>query len=124
MKRKDAVRVLLVVVALAGATALSGCLASSTSKTEHQGRPVSGETLARVHPGMAEADVIALLGEPSQRTRIDEHNEILRWTYRTETRSTGSIFLLFSTTNVEETEGAVNVELLDGRVVKTWRDVL
>lgn len=109
----------LVLAALLG---LSACLVSSTEKTETEGRPVSGETLARVHPGMAAGEVVGLLGEPSVTTQVDDETEIWRWTYRTEKRSTGNVFLLFSSTKVEQMEGAVNVELRNGRVAKTWRD--
>lgn len=104
------------------AAAVSACLVSSQTKKQTTGTPIGEQTLATIRPGMDGAEVQKLLGPPTTRTSLDEGVEIWRWTYRTETTKTGQVFLLFGTEQTEETSGAVNVELKDGKVVRRWRD--
>jgi outer membrane protein assembly factor BamE (lipoprotein component of BamABCDE complex) len=101
---------------------LPACLVSSDTSVEHRGQYVGPETLDKIEAGRNEAYVRALLGEPTERTVLEDGVELWRWTYSQVKRSqTGVIFVLGSKSSTEQ-QGAVHVEFKDGVVVDAWRD--
>jgi outer membrane protein assembly factor BamE (lipoprotein component of BamABCDE complex) len=102
--------------------ACAGCLISSGSRTEMQGREVSGKTLDQIEAGKGRDFVIALLGEPSTSTKLEGNGEIAKWEYKEVKTTRNAVFVIFSGRRVSERTGAVYVEFKNGRVVKTWRD--
>ena len=101
---------------------LPACLVSSDTSVEHRGQYVGPETLDKIEEGRSQAYVLALLGEPSERTALENGVELWRWSYSQVKRSeTGVIFVLGSKRSTEE-QGAVYVEFDDGVVVDAWRD--
>jgi outer membrane protein assembly factor BamE (lipoprotein component of BamABCDE complex) len=100
----------------------AGCLIGSSTSTEYEGNYVSEETLAEIQPGMDEASVVSLIGEPSSKVQTRPGAEVWTWRYRKEKTTSGSVFLLISAESTTEDSGAVRVSFLNERVVKSWRD--
>jgi outer membrane protein assembly factor BamE (lipoprotein component of BamABCDE complex) len=109
---------------VAAALALGGCLFGSESRTEYQGKYVSPQTMEQVKAGQSKDFVLSLLGEPTSRTQAGNGTEVWKYAYREEKSTEGSVFLLLHSSKTTETEGAVYVELKNGRVTRTWRDVI
>ena len=113
----------LAVLALAAALFSGGCLVNSHSRTSYSGRYVGPETMAQIEPGTTRQDfVLATLGEPTSKNRLDDGSEIWRWEYRRKRSSSGSVFLLLDTDNHTEHDGAAYVQFRDGVVERSWRD--
>lgn len=104
------------------ATLLTSCLISVDSHTQHTGRRISEQTLSQIEPGRKDDYVVAVLGEPTRKTKLAEGNEIWKWEYREKRVQSGTLIFVFSKDETTVTEGAVYVELKDGVVVRTWRD--
>jgi outer membrane protein assembly factor BamE (lipoprotein component of BamABCDE complex) len=60
-------------LALAGALALAGCA----------GTNFKAEDTAKIHNGMTEAEVVAILGKPYGRSQVGTDTLVLTWTYAT-----------------------------------------
>ena len=112
---------LLLSLALA-ATTLTSCLISVDSHTQHTGRRISEQTLSQIEPGRKDDFVLAVLGEPTTRTKLADQSEIWKWEYREKRVQSGTLIFVFSKDETTVNEGAVYVELKDGLVVRTWRD--
>jgi outer membrane protein assembly factor BamE (lipoprotein component of BamABCDE complex) len=95
---------------------------SSSSHTERSGNYIGEETLRQVQPGHSQEYVRALFGDPTSRSAVSEGVELWKWTYEQETRSSGSVLLVFSSRRSTESGGAVYVEFTDAQVSKIWRD--
>ena len=107
---------------LAAAT-MQGCLVSSRSKTEYSGRYISESGLSRIEKGKSKADfVLATLGEPTTKSKLDENGEIWKYEYTKTTSGSGTVFLLFAGSNHTEKTGSVNIQFKDGVVSEKWRD--
>ena len=63
----------------------------------------------------------ATLGDPSERSKLDDGTEIWKWNYTEHKSSSGHIFLLFDGSSTKETNQSAIIELKDGVVVKKWR---
>jgi outer membrane protein assembly factor BamE (lipoprotein component of BamABCDE complex) len=99
---------------------LSGCLIGSRSRTHHEGRYVSQETLAQIETGRSKAYVLALIGEPSEKKTVDEHTELWSWSYTERTDSGGHVIFILSSDRSTETQRTTFVEFHDSLVVKAW----
>lgn len=108
--------------ALAALGLLSACIVNVDSHSERSGRYVSSATLQQVEPGRTQSYVLALLGEPSTRTKVEGGTEIWKWTYSETKRREGQLIFVFSGDETERIEGATYVEFQDGLVRKTWQD--
>ena len=101
---------------------MSSCLIGSSSRTENTGKYVSENTLSQIQPGQDKAYVIALIGEPSSRTAIDDTTEIWKWCYTQEKDSQGHVILLVSSNNHSQTQHTTFIEFQNSKVVKAWAD--
>lgn len=108
--------------ALAAACLFPACIINVDSHSERSGRYVSASTLQQVEPGRTQDYVLALLGEPTSRTKLEGGTEIWKWAYTETKRSEGSLIFVFSGDDTERIEGAAYVEFQDGVVRKTWQD--
>ncbi len=108
--------------ALAAACLFPACIINVDSHSERSGRYVSASTLQQIEPGRTQAYVLALLGEPTSRTKLEGGTEIWKWAYTETKRSEGSLIFVFSGDDTERIEGAAYVEFQDGVVRKTWQD--
>jgi len=118
-------RLQIVLAASFLALGLSSCLFSSNRKVDTSGQYISPTTMEQVKPGETQEFVQALFGEPTTKvsTESDEgDSEIWKWSYSTDTRDTGSVFLIASSSTRSHAGGAVYVEFQEGEVVKVWRD--
>jgi len=107
----------------AGALAAPACVISAGSDTEISGQYISQRTLDRIEPGEDKEYVLALLGEPSSRTTLDDGVEIWKWRYLEKRRSRGHLIFVFDTDSKTETRHVSYVEFgPDGTVVKAWQD--
>jgi len=111
-------------VILAGAGALVGCI-SSGSVSQYEGPNIGDRTLAQIEPGeTSKAWVLAVLGEPTERSVVDGADgavEIWKWVRRKSTTTRGSAIVVSSKSRTEEVR-TVYVELTDGVVTRAWRD--
>lgn len=115
-------RSLAVAAALATGTLLTGCVIGSSSHTDVSGNYIGNETLAQIQPGKDQAYVLALVGDPSDKTVLTNGTEIWKWRYTEQKKSSGSvIFLLSAESNTNDVK-TTYVEFKDGVVVKAWRD--
>ncbi len=105
------------------ASSLGGCLIVSKSEIDESGPKVSSTTLNQVVIGeTSEEWLIATLGKPSQRTNVDEHTDILKYTNtRTET-SRGAVFVLFAGKSQKKQSMTTYFEVTDGIVTKHWTE--
>jgi outer membrane protein assembly factor BamE (lipoprotein component of BamABCDE complex) len=115
-------RSILILLTAATLLPLSGCLVSGSSRQTRSGNYVSDETFSQIKPGKTSAGwVMATLGEPSSKSRLDDGSEVWKWSYTEVKSSRGQVFLLFANRNHKETTGAAFVELKNGVVVNKWR---
>src|SRR5688500_11095745 len=99
-----------------------GCLIAGTSNQTRTGKFVPESTFSHIEAGKTTAGwVVATLGEPTKRTKIEDGSEILEWRYSEEKETNGAVFLLFANSNTKKTDGAAFVEIKDGVVAKKWR---
>ena len=101
---------------------MSACIINVDSHSERSGRYVSSTTLQQIEPGRGQDYVLALLGEPSSRSKLDGGTEIWKWTYSETKHSEGHLIFVFSGDDTKHVEGATYVEFKDGIVQKTWQD--
>ena len=108
---------------LAGPLALTGCVVISTgSNKSTSGQFVGTETLEQIEPGANKQYVLAVLGDPSIQTTVDEITEIWRWRYRESRSSRSCVFLLIHDNRSSEQEHSTYVQFENGVVAGTWRD--
>ncbi len=116
-------RILGTALLAAGALAAPACVISAGSDTEVSGQYVSQTTLDRIEPGKDKAYVLALIGEPSSKSKLDDGTEIWKWRYTEKKRSHGHLIFIFDTDSKTETRHLSYVEFgSDGKVVKSWQD--
>jgi outer membrane protein assembly factor BamE (lipoprotein component of BamABCDE complex) len=109
-------------VCLVLAVISGGCLVGSSSKETRSGNYVPPATFDQIRPGRTtEGWVLATLGQPSQRTVLEDRTEVWKWSYTEHRSSSGHIFLLFSGSSQREDDRAAFVEIREGVVVKKWR---
>ena len=116
-------RLTLPLVLLAVVPLFSSCLIGSHRHEEQSGTFIGDATFARVRACDSMEFVRELFGPPGQ--EIDNGTEssvIWKWSYKSETRGDGTLFLVFHTESSKSTDGTVFVEFEHGLVVKTWRD--
>jgi hypothetical protein len=114
---------MLLIVPVAAALLLGGCLINSSSKTEYSGRYLSPAAVSQIEPGETRQDfVLATIGEPTTKTALDDGSEIWKWEYRKTRSSSGSVFLLLNSDNQTRSEGATYVVFRDGVVEKVWQE--
>ncbi len=101
---------------------LPGCIIDTSSHSEHSGRRVGPETLEQLQPGRSQEFVLALLGDPTTRSRAGGQTEVWKWEYRSREHRSGSLIFVVdsdSTTDVHSTTYAL---FEDGKVTKVWQD--
>lgn len=110
------------VAVLALALPSAGCLIGGHSNVRQDGNYVAPATLNQIEIGKTRSEwVQAVLGEPSQRIRVDGNNEIWRYAYSETKDSSGYVFLLFDTSDKKVTRSNVFIEFKDGVVSNRWR---
>lgn len=116
-------RLLMLSAAATIAAGLSGCLVSGHSNSSVSGAYVGPSTFAQVEPGVTTEEwVLATFGRPTERTRLSDDTEVLKWAYTRRKSGRGSVFLLYGGSDSSESVGAAFVQLQDGKVIKAWRD--
>ena len=103
--------------------ALSSCVIVSTGSDKSvSGQFVGSETLAQIQAGDSKEYVLAILGDPTTQTTVDDWTEIWRWRYRETRKSRGHVLLLINDSRTSEQEHSTYVQFEDGVVARTWRD--
>ena len=99
-------------------------LTSCTTDSDRgiSGQYVSESTLGQVGPGSTQQNVLALLGDPTTRAKIDASTEIWRWRYRESRTKNSHVLLLIHTADSSEAEHSTFVQFENGLVTKAWRD--
>ncbi len=119
---RSTARLPLVLSSLLAGVLATACIINVDSHKERTGRYVSEPTLEQIVPGRSKEYVLALLGDPTSRTVVEDTTEIWKWTYSETTRSGGRVIFVYSGDSTERVEGATYVEFVEGEVRKTWRD--
>src|SRR5688572_11015273 len=102
--------------------ALSGCLIAGSSTQQRTGNYVADTTFSQIEPGKTTAGwVLATLGEPDSKTKVEGAAEVWKWRYTEKRESNAAVFLLFGGSDKKETTGTAFVELKDGVVTNKWR---
>ena len=110
------------IVAFSVLLALSGCLVVGSSTHKRTGNYVSEATLAKIEPGKTtQGWVLATLGEPDKRNKLEDGTEVWCWKYTEHRESNGAVFLLFANSDEKEIRGSVFVEMKDNVVTNKWR---
>jgi len=99
-----------------------GCLFGGHSKVRREGTYVAASTMDQIRPGKTTKSwVRAVVGEPTERVRIDPAHELWKYAYTETKDSSGYVFLIFSGSDTKKTDNNVFIEF-DGEVVsRTWR---
>lgn len=99
-----------------------GCLVGGRSDVRREGTYVAASTIDQIEPGKTnKAWVKAVIGEPTQRVKVEDNREVWKYAY-TETRnSSGYVFLVFGASNKKVTDSNVFIEFAGDVVTKTWR---
>src|SRR5262245_54098892 len=115
-------RSLTAAAALAVAPLLGGCVIGSSSHTDVSGNYIGADTISQIQPGKDQAYVLALCGDPSDKTVLNNGTEIWKWRYSEHKKSSGSVIFLLSAESNTDNVKTTFVEFKDGIVVKAWRD--
>ena len=120
--KTDLIRRILSVVVAVALLSQAGCLVSNDTTRSQSGKYVSDRAWRQIDEGETSAAwVQATLGDPSERSKLDDGTEIWKWNYTEHKSSSGHIFLLFDGSSTKETNQSAIIELKDGVVVKKWR---
>jgi len=105
----------------------SGCLICGGSTVQYGGKGpmVSPETLKQIEPGKTtRGKLVALLGEPSGKKKLDEESELYTYDYVKKTHNGVAIFLLLAAGDTKEERSRLYFEIQDDVVRKFWKDTL
>jgi len=120
-------RRLFVVLLLTGLLAsmlimTSGCVRSRSS-IQTTGRYIGDQTVARIEPGKTTREwVLAVMDEPTSKSRLENGVEIWKWSYQRVKTSSGSVLFLVAGSGRDETIRNVYVEFEGDIVRQVWRD--
>lgn len=95
---------------------------------EYTGVYVSESLLERVTPNETRADwLLAVFGEPTSRSPLDDGSEIWKWAYVPVRQKSGAIVTFLSLGGDDKDEPTIQtsttiVQLRDGVVIEKWRD--
>ncbi len=108
----------------AGTVALTGCIASGSSRTTTSGRFIGSETLSKIHPGVTTREwVKAVLGQPTSSASLsDGVTEVWKWEYNETKSESGSVFLIAHGSSRSTSQRTVYVEFEGDLVMSAWRD--
>ena len=100
-----------------------GCLVSSTNHEKVSGNYVPESAFDRIKPGETTSSswVKATLGEPSTKEKVDDANEVWKYSYTEMKEGSGAIFLIFGGTDKKERQRSAYVEFKDGIGKSKWR---
>ena len=102
----------------------SGCLIVSHKSVTlgSKGPMVSAKTLEHIEPGRtSKAKVIALLGEPNSKRKLEDGTEIYKYVYTKQTTNDAVVFLLLTSHNTRDERTELFVEIKDGVVQSFWK---
>ncbi|MEM1449512.1 MAG: outer membrane protein assembly factor BamE [Planctomycetota bacterium] len=109
--------------ALPVALLASSCFVISTGSSKSvSGQFVGAETLGQIQPGDSKDYVLAVLGDPTSQTVVDDWTEIWRWRYRETRKTRGHVLILFNNDSSSEREHSTYVQFENGAVSRAWRD--
>lgn len=105
------------------ALAMPGCLVTSNSSSSYSGDRVEpgSERQVVLHKSSPD-DAVAILGEPTTRSTLDDGEQVLTWTWTHHTKSSGSVFLVFGGSSDTTHERSLHIGFRDGLAVRKWRN--
>ncbi len=104
-----------------------GCLICGGSAVQYGGKGpmVPRETLKQIEPGKTtRGKLVALLGEPSGKKKLDEESELYTYDYVKKTHNAVTVFLLLAAGDTKEERSRLYFEIQDDVVRKFWKDTL
>lgn len=106
-----------------GSVGLGGCLVGGSSETRVTGAYIGPQTVAAVRPGETRAEgVVAMFGEPSNKSTLEDGSELWRWDYTRSSKGGGYVFLIAASRHRDEVSSRTFVQLKEGVVTKVWQD--
>lgn len=116
-------RALLLGAAAAAMATLPACIVSSSNKVRSSGRYIGDQTIARIEPNKTDRKwILAVLGEPTSKSALDDGVELWKWEYMRVKTSSGSVLFVAAGNDREETIRNVYVEFKGDIVSQVWRD--
>ena len=101
---------------------IGGCRAVTGPEAKNEGKYVSRKTIDSITPGETSAAwVLAVLGEPTERTVVSPSHAIWKYAYNETKTSGGYIFLVVGANKTKVADRAVFIEIENDIVKKTWR---
>ena len=89
--------------------------------TGEEGAIQAGEY--RIEPGATQEYVLALIGEPTTRTKLSTGGSVWKWEFSEKVTRKGHVLFVVNDDSTKETRGATYVEFdTDGLVTASWRD--
>lgn len=109
-------------LALASLVSLTGCaVINSHSETKTFGTLVSDESLSRIEPGHTTVEwLVATLGAPASREKVDESVEVLKYSSRQLTKVDSELLFVLDTSSKREVRRTVFFECVDGVLSRHW----
>jgi len=123
-EKRGMIRQTIFSIVLAATTLVAGgCLVSKGSSMSEEGVKVSQPTLAQVEIGKTtESWLVATVGEPTSRRKVDEHVQVLRYDYKQRKNSGGYVFLIYAGGEREEKTSSAIFEVTDGVITRYWTE--
>jgi outer membrane protein assembly factor BamE (lipoprotein component of BamABCDE complex) len=118
MKHSLSPRFLALLFAGLLAVGLASCSSTQKDVITTSGQDIAPATFAQVVPGQTKEFVVSVLGQPSERLREENGNELWKWYYFQKHR-TGDVFFLSPVTEETKTESVHTVEFRGNVVIKT-----
>lgn len=101
---------------------LAGCIIDTSSHSERSGREIGRETIAEIQPGRTQEFVLALIGEPTTRSKAGERTEVWKWEFHSKERRNSSLIFVLDSDRTTEVRRTTYVLLEEGKVVRVWQD--
>ena len=104
------------------ALGMGGCLVSGSGSTTYSGPIVKTTTLEVIREeAMTPDQVVEMLGMPTSTVETDT-GVIYAYASEKVSRSSGAVFLLFSSSSKHKQRSVAYIKFEDGRAVRTWME--
>ena len=111
------------VLVTAFAMTASGCLVVSGRSSHESGVRITDSTMRQIEVGhTTETWVVAALGEPTCRTKLDDHTVLSRYEHCETQSEGGAVFLIFAGGSETTKRSTTYFEYTDGVLSRTWSE--
>ncbi len=118
VRSRKSVRRILGMAAAIACVSLAGCVIVTDSNTTTSGRKIDASVFDQVELGKSKDFVLNLLGEPSEKRKLDNGAEQWTWRYTVRHESSGGFIVLLASHTSNTTTQTHIVEFKDGVVTR------